>query len=134
MIKKVLLRYSPRRATEPIIASVIKQTGVLLNILYADFTSRGGEILLAIDAPEQDVKKVMGMLNQKGVEVQELKRAIKLDDEKCISCGACLSLCPTRALYLADDYSVKLNEDKCIYCEICVPACPVGALKISKYS
>jgi NAD-dependent dihydropyrimidine dehydrogenase PreA subunit len=133
MIKKVLLRYSTQRATEPILASVIKQTGVLLNILYADITSRGGEILLSIDAPEQDVEKVIGLLKQRGVEVQELKRAIQLDEEKCFSCGACLSLCPTRALRLADDYSVKLEEDKCIYCEICVPSCPVQALKISKY-
>jgi NAD-dependent dihydropyrimidine dehydrogenase PreA subunit len=133
MIKKVMLRYSTQRATEPILASVIKQTGVLLNILYADFTSRGGEILLAIDAPERDVKRVIGLLKQRGVEVQELKRAIQLDEEKCFSCGACLSLCPTGALRFAKDYSLELDEDKCVYCEICVPACPVGALKVLKY-
>lgn len=133
MTKKVLLKYSAEKAGEPILASIIKETGTLLNILHAEFSAEGGEILLAIDAPEAEVKRIIELFEQKGIETKELKRAIQLDEEKCFDCGACISLCPTGALRLTDDYSIELDEDKCIYCEICVPSCPVRALKVSKF-
>ncbi len=133
MTKKVLLKYSAEKAKEPILASIIKKTGTLVNILHAEFSAEGGEILLAIDAPEAEVNRVIELFEQKGIETKELKRAIQLDEEKCFDCGACLSLCPTGALRLTDDYSIELDEDKCIYCEICVPSCPVRALKVSKF-
>ena len=133
MTKKVLLKYSAEKVKEPIIASIIKETGTLLNILHAEFSGEGGEILLAIDAPEAEVNQVIELFEQKGIDTKELKRAIQLDEEKCFDCGACLSLCPTRALRLTDDYSIELDEDKCIYCEICVPSCPVRALKVAKF-
>ncbi len=133
MTKKVLLKYSAEKVKEPIIASIIKETGTLLNILHAEFSGEGGEILLAIDAPEAEVNQVIELFEQKGIDTKELKRAIQLNEEKCFDCGACLSLCPTRALRLTDDYSIELDEDKCIYCEICVPSCPVRALKVSKF-
>ncbi len=133
MTKKVLLKYSADRVKEPVLASVIKETGVLLNILYAEVSSGGGKILIAIDAPEAEISGIIGLFERSGIEAQEIKRAIALDEEKCFDCGACLSLCPTGALRLADDYSIKLDEDKCIYCGICVPACPVKALVVSKF-
>lgn len=129
----MLLKYSAEKAKEPIIASIIKETGTLLNILHAEFSAEGGEILLAIDAPDAEVNRIIKLFEQRGIETKELKRAIQLDEEKCFDCGACISLCPTGALRLTDDYSVELDEDKCIYCEICVPSCPVRALKISKF-
>jgi len=131
--KKVLLKYSAEKAKEPILASIIKETGTLLNILHAEFSAEGGEILLAIDAPDAEVNRIIKLFEQRGIETKELKRAIQLDEEKCFDCGACISLCPTGALRLTDDYSVELDEDKCIYCEICVPSCPVRALKVSKF-
>ena len=133
MTKKVLLKYSAEKVKEPIIASIIKETGTLLNILHAEFSGEGGEILLAIDAPEAEVNQVIELFEQKGIDTKELKRAIQLDEEKCFDCGACLSLCPTRALRLTDDYSIELDDDKCIFLDICLPYCPVRALYLSKF-
>jgi ferredoxin len=133
MTRKILLKYDATKTTEPILASVIKETGLLLNILYAEFSSRGGEILLAIDAPDKDVGKVIELFERRGIEVKEVKRAIQLDRDSCFDCGTCLSLCPTGALHQTEDKSVELDENKCIYCELCVPSCPVRALKLSKF-
>lgn len=132
-MRKMLLKYSAEKVKEPVLASVIKETGTLLNILYAEVGGKGGEILIAMDAPEAEMGKVIELFERKGIQVQEIKRVIELDEEKCFDCGACLSLCPTGALKLMEDYSVKLDEEKCIYCEICVPSCPVRALRISKF-
>ncbi|MEM3402149.1 MAG: 4Fe-4S binding protein [Candidatus Hadarchaeales archaeon] len=133
MKKRFLLRYSPARAAEPILSWVIKETGVLLNILYAEFRTQGGEILIATDAQPEEIQRVVDLFRQKGVEILEIKEAIRLDRESCVDCGACLSLCPTRALYMDDEKSVCLDEEKCIYCKLCVPACPVRALAAPKF-
>jgi len=133
MTRKVLLRYSTLKVGEPILATVIKNSGIEPNILYAELSAKGGEILLAIDAPDKETNRAIELFRQKGVEVKEIKRAIQLDRDSCFDCGACLSLCPTDALYLTDDKTVELDENKCIYCELCVPSCPVRALKLSKF-
>ncbi|MEA1904803.1 MAG: 4Fe-4S binding protein [Candidatus Hadarchaeota archaeon] len=132
MTKKFLLKYSTERADKPILASVIRKTDVPINILRADLTPEGGEILVAIDAPDEKVKKIEELFKVQGLEVEEIKRVIQLDEESCIDCGACVSLCPTEALRLTEDYSLELDEDKCVYCEACVPACPMRALSVRK--
>ncbi len=132
MTKKVLLKYSTGKADEPVFSSVIRETDAPINILRANVGSGGGEIIVSIDAPEKKAEEAIALFRERGVEVEEIKRTIKLDDEACIECGACISLCPTGALQLTDDYSIVLDEDKCVYCEACVPACPTRALKVRK--
>jgi len=129
-VKKILLRYSAGKAAEPVLASVIKETGVLVNLLYADFDTKGGVILISIDAPETDVERVFEAFSKRGVEFEEIKRAVSVDQDVCVDCGACVSLCPTGALTLSKDFSLKFDEDKCVMCEICVPACPMRAIKV----
>ena len=133
MARKVLLNYTADKVEEPILSTVIRDTELAFNILYAEFGGRGGEILLSIDAPDKEVDKVIELFKKKGVEVKEVKRAIQLDRDSCVDCGACLSLCPSGALHEGEDKSVELEEDKCVYCELCVPSCPVRALKMSEF-
>jgi NAD-dependent dihydropyrimidine dehydrogenase PreA subunit len=133
MTRKVLLKYSGGRVNEPILATAIKKTGLIPNILYAEFGARGGEILISIDAPDREVNRLIEFFERSGVQVKEIKRAIQLDRDSCFDCGACLSICPSGALHETRDKSVELDEDRCVYCELCVPVCPVRALKLSKF-
>ena len=57
---------------------------------------------------------------------------IKIDQEKCIGCGACVEDCFTRDLVLADDKAQVLNQT-CIKCGHCIAVCPVNAVSISDY-
>lgn len=51
---------------------------------------------------------------------------IVIDQDICISCGACVSVCPADALELQEDnVKARLLWDKCIDDFSCVEACPV---------
>ncbi|MBS3815436.1 MAG: 4Fe-4S binding protein [Hadesarchaea archaeon] len=132
MVEKVLLKYSTDKAEKPILASVIRKTDVPMNILHADLSTEGGEIFISIDASEGKTSEVINLFKEHGLEIEEIKEAIHLDEDSCIECGACVSICPTDALKLDDDFSLILDEDKCVYCKACVPACPVRALNVRK--
>jgi ferredoxin len=54
-----------------------------------------------------------------------------LDKKKCLSCGACVSVCPKAALELEKDGPSR-DERLCNLCGICERACPVKAIKVQK--
>lgn len=134
MSEKILLEYTTEKAEEPIISSITRQTDIPINILHADLTPKGGEIFVSIDASEEKFEKIVDLFKESGVEITKVKEGIKLDEDTCLECGACISLCPTDALSLSDeDFSIELDEEKCIYCKACIPACPVDALSIESF-
>lgn len=52
------------------------------------------------------------------------------DPELCISCGACLDVCPMEALTMDNNDNVVFNQLRCIGCGLCVTVCPSQAIKI----
>jgi len=50
---------------------------------------------------------------------------MKVDKEKCIGCGACVSLCPD-IFALKDGKSIVISDEDC---DESVDACPVGAIR-----
>ena len=55
---------------------------------------------------------------------------IGLHDTDCVSCGACVQVCPTGSLMMAERYLQRYSfaVDRCIFCGDCVEVCPHGAL------
>jgi len=133
MKRKILLRYPAEMAEEPVFATVLLETGIPANILYSSIGARGGEILIGVDASPEEVERMMALFRRRGVEAVEVRKAIRVDREKCFDCGACLSLCPTQALRFSPDCSLEVEEEKCVCCEACVPACPVRAITVRSF-
>lgn len=131
MTRRILLRYSAEKASKPILSEIIRETGVLVNLLYANIDTGGGEILISVDANRAD--EIFQELSKRGIEFQEIKGSIEVDWDSCVHCGACVSLCPTRALHMKENASLGLDDDKCVLCEICVSACPVRALRLPRF-
>ena len=110
MKRKILLRYPAEMAEEPVFATVLLETGIPANILYSSIGARGGEILIGVDAPPEEVERMMALFRRRGVEAVEVRKAVRVDREKCFDCGACLSLCPTQALRFSGDCSLEVEE------------------------
>ncbi len=119
---KLLLRYPLPLDEMPYTAEVILETGAKINI------DRATRDELIVDVPGDDVEHVAELFREKGVEVRKLLKLITWDEERCIHCGACISVCPTRVFTFNPSWNINLEEEKCVRCEICVKACPLSAL------
>jgi NAD-dependent dihydropyrimidine dehydrogenase PreA subunit len=124
-----MLRFSKEIVDRPITYEVILEQKSPVNILSAHMNQQGGEILVEIDSTHAD--KVIKAFRDKGVTV-DVRKLIEKDDEMCIDCGSCVSLCPMDAISFSEDYSVILDEEKCngITCGLCVDACTRRAIKL----
>ncbi len=126
---RILLRFSEKIVEKPVTAEVILEHKAPLSIIAAHVNSHGGEILAEV--PSANVKKVAEAFRQKGATVT-FPKLIEKDEEECIECGACVSLCPVKAITFENDFSVAFNREKCIGspCGRCVDACPARAIRL----
>ena len=63
-----------------------------------------------------------------------MAKIVIIDEDLCVSCGACVDLCPKKILYI-DKESGKCkvtDETKCDKLAGCEMVCPTEAIKIKK--
>ena len=128
---RILLRFSEKIVEEPIISQIILYLKVPINIITAHVDSKGGEVLAEV--PDDSLVKVVKAFRKQGATVS-IPKLIEIDSEKCISCGACLTLCPVEAITMDENATVVFNQEKCLgsTCSACVDACPSRVIKSVK--
>jgi Fe-S-cluster-containing hydrogenase component 2 len=128
---RILLRFSENIVEQPITSQIILELKVPINIITAHVDSKGGEVLAEV--PDESLQKVVKAFRKRGATVS-IPKLIEIDSEKCISCGACLTLCPVEAITMDEDATVVFNQEKCLgsTCSACVDACPARAIKSVK--
>ena len=124
---KIVLKFPQKRVTEPITAQVILESKVPINILSANVTPIGGEILAEVNS--RDADRVAELLRKRGVTV-EVQKKINVDTHQCIDCGACYSICPVDAIAFQKDYAIIFDVDKCVACGLYIDACPTRAIRL----
>lgn len=60
---------------------------------------------------------------------QELVSVIHVDEEKCVNCHACISVCPVKYCIDASGETVHISHNLCIGCGRCIEACTHDARK-----
>jgi len=108
------------------IINEILKYDITFNILKFSTGSTGVNLLL--DIPIDKVDTITDALKKNNVIVNK-KGRVFVDDEKCIDCGACISLCPTDALHLNGDERLEFSYEKCIGCLLCLDSCPRLAIE-----
>jgi Fe-S-cluster-containing hydrogenase component 2 len=130
---RILLRLNEDLVSKPIVSEVILEQKMVFTILSAHINAKGGEIVLEV--PDEATDAVVQAFRKKGAHVS-VPKLIEVDNDKCFSCGSCVSLCPVEAISIDTDSSVNFDREKCVgsTCSICVDACPVKAIKSIRYA
>jgi ferredoxin len=125
---KLLVNFSRGKGRKPIIAQVVRDTGVLINVERAVIDSSEGEAL--IDVPDDACHLVRDRMKSLGATVRILEHGVTFNESECVDCGACISICPREVFSFDEDFKLHLVEDRCILCGKCMDACPHHALTL----
>jgi len=123
---KLLVTFSSKEGKRPIIAQVVRDTGVLVNVERAMIESSEGEAL--IDIPEESCRIVKDRLTELGAAVRILEEEILLDETECVDCGACISICPQEVFSFDREFKLQMDAKRCVLCGRCIEICPHHAL------
>ncbi len=125
---KAWLRFLPTIVNKAIMSDAIKIYDIDFNILRAHINPRGGKMLVEISGPQEN--ESIQYMEEQGIEVIPIMRVVQKDSEKCVDCGACVSLCPVKAICIQDDWGVEIDNQNCIGCGFCVNSCPTKAISL----
>ena len=130
--KRVVLDFPPSQLQTPITYILAKEYDVASNILRAEIApEESGKLVMEMDGLPENLEKAIQRIKDSGIEVTEIARKVTFDMDKCIHCGACISVCLAGALKLDDDFHLQFIEPKCTVCEMCVTSCPVDVVTIN---
>lgn len=127
---KIILKFPQKIMQDPLLADVVLETGVRINIDRALVDASVGEIV--IDVPDERVEEVAAAFRKRGTEVRELDKPIVFDEAECVQCGACVSVCPVEVFKYNNDRTISIDLTRCVLCKTCMEMCPHGALKTAE--
>ncbi len=129
--KRFVLTFPPEEVERPYVYQLVKDYDIMPNILRATINPQDvGHMVLELNGKDEAIEKGLDFLRKQSVKIEPLGQDIKMNEEKCIQCGACVGFCPTGALH-HDRPSMKVlfDEDKCVACELCLTACLTRAME-----
>ena len=130
--KRIVLRFPRRLVDRPIIYRLVKDYDLEFNILKASVIPEDeGLLVLQLKGAQKEYDRGIQFLLKTGVQIQSLSQDVTRNEERCTSCGACVTICPTEALVVDRESSVvQFYADKCIACGLCIKACPPRAMEV----
>lgn len=133
MDKKLKFSFPENTAQESIVFSMVTEYKIEPSILRAEINENGcGVLILRIRGEEENIEAALEAVKEEGVIIEELGKHITRDKQKCFSCGACVSVCPTKAFtYDPETYEVHLNIEICVACGSCLTACSTHAVTLT---
>jgi ferredoxin len=133
MKKRVILRFKRNTIDKPIVFRLVKDYDLIFNILRANVSPKAESMMvMEIEGEEANFTRGMEYLKEANIGIEPIEQDIDRDEERCVHCGLCTSVCATEALDINRE-TMKVNFDyqKCVACELCVRVCPVKAMHVS---
>ena len=130
--KRVVLHFPKRMVDQPILYRLIKDFDLQFNILKASITPEAeGLMVVELKGEQKQYDRGVQYLIDCGVKIQSLGQDVTRNEERCTSCGACVTVCPAGAFdYQPDTLTVRFNNAKCVACGLCIKACPPRAMEL----
>jgi ferredoxin len=130
--KRVVLHFPKRMVDEPILYRLIKDFDLQFNILKASITPEAeGLMVVELKGEPKQYDRGVQYLIDSGVKIQSLSQDVTRNEERCTSCGACVTVCPAGAFdYQPGTLAVRFHTAKCVACGLCIKACPPRAMEL----
>ena len=130
--KRVVLHFPKRMVDEPILYRLIKDYDLEFNILKASITPEAeGLMVVELKGDQKHYDQGVQYLIDSGVRIQSLSQDITRNEERCTSCGACVTVCPAGAFRFEPvTMAVRFDNAKCVACGLCIKACPPRAMEL----
>ena len=132
MDRKIKIDFNEGTVQGSVAYILVSEFNLVPNILKAEIDGDGsGIMIVSIVADDDTMNACIERLNSLGYIASTMVSHITHDAERCFSCGACTSLCPTKSIFLDKDTSeFRMNPDSCIACGSCIDSCSVKALSL----
>jgi len=130
--KRIVLRFPRRMVDRPIVSKLVREYNLDFNILKASVTpDEEGLLVMELTGRRDDYDRGILYLTEAGVHIQDLSQDVTRNEDRCTSCGACVTICPAGAFALDKrTRKVSFDNEKCIACELCIKACPPRAMEL----
>jgi len=130
--KRIVLHFPRSCVDQPIIYHLVKDYGLMLNILKASISpNEEGLLVLELSGDRENYEKGVRYLADIGVSIQPLSRDINRNEARCTHCGACVTVCPSGAFVVeSPSRKIKFLDKKCMVCGLCIRACPPRAMEM----
>jgi ferredoxin len=130
---KVVLSFPPSNVEEPVTYRLIKDYGLVVNILRASIDpGKQGRMVVELSGEESQLSLAFNYLEKLGVSIEPLSQEIQHLEERCTGCTACVPICPTGALDVdRESWKVSYDPEKCVVCLSCVDVCIYKAVEVN---
>ncbi|NTU88716.1 MAG: 4Fe-4S binding protein [Actinobacteria bacterium] len=131
MRKRYKLTFPPAISREPIVYHLVKDFDLMPNILRSQIQPGcEGVMLLELTGTADKLVAAEQYLRDQKMVISPAAADIEHNDDLCVDCGLCASVCRQGALSLDALGALVINRDLCVLCEVCVSTCPRRAIKL----
>jgi ferredoxin len=132
MKKRIILRFKRNTIDKPIVYKLVKDYDLIFNILRANILPRAESMMvMEIEGKEENFTKGIEYLRSLNIRTEPIEQDINRDEDRCVHCGICTSVCTPDALHIdRNTMKVLFDYEKCVACELCVRVCPVKAMNV----